>query len=93
MNCRNYHPSGQDPRCPYCVIAVLCAALKKAAPDDPALSPGLMILDSARKEEERGRRVAVGKSECGLCQGLGVSLAADAVTVVVCRKCGGQGTR
>jgi hypothetical protein len=58
VNCNNYHATPQAPDCPYCVIVALTLALEKIAPNDPALTPAMMLLSRARRAQADDRRAA-----------------------------------
>jgi hypothetical protein len=58
MNCSNYHVTKQDPDCPYCVIKILTVALEKRDPTAPELTPAMMLLTNARRENRLARRAA-----------------------------------
>jgi len=58
MNCDNYHGSGQDPRCPWCVVRVLARALETLDPENPALTPAWELLKRAQQERRAARESA-----------------------------------
>jgi len=84
MNCRDYHATKQDPHCPYCVVACLLESLRTHDPNDPAITPAVMLLDKARRSERQQRL-----HECRECDGLGVIYISGHVSP--CKTCKGEG--
>lgn len=50
MNCSNVHSTPRAADCPFCALREGYEALRKVAPDDPALSCMAFVIDIAETE-------------------------------------------